>query len=127
MAAMAAVLAAGLGEVKAIGKGFDTGGYTGDGNPTDVAGVVHGGEFVFSAPAVKNIGRENLDALHRGGAMRPSWGGGGPGPARRSNPIQVHLHNYTDPVQQLKAAGRQRDGHQFLTDISTGAIKAYKK
>ena len=40
------------------------GGFTGWGAETEVAGVVHGQEFVFSAPAVRNIGLPVLEMLH---------------------------------------------------------------
>ena len=41
--------------------GFESGGYTGDGGSTDVAGVVHKGEYVLRKDAVSRIG---VDALH---------------------------------------------------------------
>jgi hypothetical protein len=44
--------------------GFDIGGYTGNIDPHKAAGVVHGQEFVFSAPAVRAIGLERLERLH---------------------------------------------------------------
>jgi hypothetical protein len=37
-------------------KLFDSGGYTGNGSPSSVAGLVHGGEYVVPASAVKNFG-----------------------------------------------------------------------
>jgi hypothetical protein len=43
---------------------FDIGGYTGNIDPHKAAGVVHGQEFVFSAPAVRAIGLERLERLH---------------------------------------------------------------
>lgn len=46
--------------------GFETGGWTGDGNIHDVAGVVHGKEFVFDAESTRRIGKENLEALRIG-------------------------------------------------------------
>lgn len=55
--------------------GFERGGYTGDGGVSQVAGVVHGQEFVFSAPAVRAIGAGNLDQLHR--AARNGYQDGG--------------------------------------------------
>jgi hypothetical protein len=126
--AMAAVLAAGLGEVKAIGKGFDTGGYTGDGSPTDVAGVVHNQEFVFSAPAVRNIGRENLDALHRGGALRPaSTGDSNTSSRRQSGSGGLAFFSYSDPVAQLQAAARHPAARKLLVDMQLGTIREYRK
>lgn len=54
--------------ISGIGKlfGFAEGGYTGPGARSKPAGVVHGGEFVFSKPAVDRIGVGRLSALHRG-------------------------------------------------------------
>ena len=69
VAAAAAAVGAGLANVAAIqstnpSSGYFTGGYTGDGSATSIAGNVHGREFVFSAPATANIGVGNLAALH---------------------------------------------------------------
>ncbi len=47
-------------------KGFKSGGYTGNGGISDVAGVVHGKEYVFDAEATRRIGVNNLDAMRRG-------------------------------------------------------------
>lgn len=46
--------------------GFDEGGYTGDGAKMDPAGVVHKGEYVLKAEAVRRIGIANLDAMNTG-------------------------------------------------------------
>jgi hypothetical protein len=60
-----AVLSIAHGQPAAGGsRGFSDGGYTGDMGAAEVAGVVHGREFVFSAPAVQAIGRDTLDTLH---------------------------------------------------------------
>lgn len=48
------------------GVQFKTGGYTGDAGVNDVAGVVHGQEFVMNAAATARIGRANLEAMQRG-------------------------------------------------------------
>ncbi|WP_436357288.1 hypothetical protein [Brevundimonas sp. CEF1] len=44
--------------------GFDKGGYTGDGGVKEPAGIVHKGEYVFSAEAVRRIGAARLEAMH---------------------------------------------------------------
>lgn len=46
---------------------YDQGDHTGHGDPKDVAGLVHKEEFVFSAPATKNIGVNYLRRLHEAG------------------------------------------------------------
>lgn len=59
--------------------GFQKGGYTGD-IPTDqIAGFVHGGEYVMDAASVKNIGIDNLDTLrnYSGSSNSISSKGGG--------------------------------------------------
>ncbi len=48
-----------------ISAGYARGGYTGDKGVAEVAGVVHGKEFVFSASATQLIGVEKLDRMHR--------------------------------------------------------------
>lgn len=47
-------------------QGFAAGGYTGDIPTNAVAGLVHGGEYVFDANATKQLGRKNLDSLRKG-------------------------------------------------------------
>jgi lambda family phage tail tape measure protein len=43
---------------------FASGGYTGNGAANQAAGIVHGGEFVFSKKATSRIGVNNLEAMH---------------------------------------------------------------
>lgn len=54
-------------------KGFKAGGYTGNMGASQVAGVVHGQEYVFDAQATKRIGVDNLNAMRRG--ENPKGGG----------------------------------------------------
>lgn len=70
-------------------KGFSSGGYTGNGGKNQIAGVVHGQEYVLNAQATKRIGVNNLNALNNGGGI-----GGN----------NVIIHNYTGEktdVQQM--------------------------
>jgi len=53
--------------------GFSEGGYTGNGGINQPAGMVHGKEFVFSAPATSNLGVQTLEAMHNA-ALGGSWG-----------------------------------------------------
>ena len=50
-------------------QGFSTGGYTGNMGVNDVAGVVHGKEYVLNAAATKRIGVDNLNAMNKGGSV----------------------------------------------------------
>lgn len=55
--------------------GFADGGWTGHGGRYEPAGIVHRGEFVMSAPAVRQIGVPALEALHEGAMKGYSSGG----------------------------------------------------
>lgn len=50
-------------------QGFSTGGYTGNMGVNDIAGVVHGKEYVLNAAATKRIGVDNLNAMNKGGSI----------------------------------------------------------
>lgn len=47
-------------------KGFKKGGYTGNVGVNDVAGAVHGQEYVFDAAATRRIGTSQLDRIRKG-------------------------------------------------------------
>ena len=55
----------GLGMTPGSGGLYASGGYTGPGGKYDPAGIVHRGEYVFSAASVGRIGLGNLDSMHR--------------------------------------------------------------
>lgn len=63
-----------MSSIKGIsGEGFKSGGYTGNMGASQVAGVVHGQEYVFDAQSTKRIGVDNLNAMRRGDS--PKGGG----------------------------------------------------
>lgn len=77
----AAVVATGMAQVASIraqGPGFQSGGYTGNGGVGEVAGVVHGREFVVNAGGTSQY-RPLLEHINNGGSIQsaPSMGGGG--------------------------------------------------
>lgn len=80
-------------------KGFKTGGYTGNGGVNDVAGVVHGKEYVLNAKATKRIGTGTLDKLNNGGDI-----GGG---------VNVIINNYSSE----KATAQQMPNGDVLVTI----------
>jgi lambda family phage tail tape measure protein len=72
IAAMADVEGTGQGIIATAAlAGFMSGGYSGDIPTNQIAGVVHGQEFIFDAAATSRIGPENLEAMRRG-EYRPS-------------------------------------------------------
>ena len=98
IATVAAQAASIVSNIKAVTMGFESGGYTGSGGRQDIAGVVHGQEFVIDADKTRQH-RPLLEAIHHGRAL-PSTGGGsssgsGNGPA-------VHIENL---VIQSEAKG----------------------
>jgi lambda family phage tail tape measure protein len=80
-----AAVAGAISSVKGA-VGYAAGGYTGEGSPWNVAGVVHRGEYVFSAPATARIGPSRLEAMHRGYASGGYVGGGG-----ENTEVRVHV------------------------------------
>jgi hypothetical protein len=82
VAAAAAAIAAGLANVQAIRstpQGFKSGGYTGNFGKDQVAGVVHGQEFVMNADATAR-NRPMLEMLNAGRSLSANdgtYGGGG--------------------------------------------------
>src|SRR5574344_1492195 len=70
MATVAAQTASIVANIKAVREGgFKDGGYTGNIGKSQVAGVVHGQEYVLNAEATKRVGRGTLDALNNGGTL----------------------------------------------------------
>ncbi len=51
-------------------SGFKSGGYTGNYGTSDVAGVVHGQEYVLNAEATKRVGINTLNAINNGGTIQ---------------------------------------------------------
>lgn len=82
--------------------GFKTGGYTGNAGKDEVTGVVHGGEYVFNADAVRRIGLSQLEAMQRGSVgTNPSSGnasvaafGGVSNPSGSMPTLNVSIENY---------------------------------
>ncbi|MEO4185249.1 hypothetical protein ABH305_05250 [Acinetobacter pittii] len=78
MASVAAATASIVANIKSVADvGFATGGYTGNMGRADIAGVVHGQEYVLNASATKRIGVDTLNALNSGGSLG-SVGGDSP-------------------------------------------------
>lgn len=107
-------IAAAIGAAAVIGivasGGFEAGGFTG-GQEGEAAGIVHGQEFVWSAPAVRAIGAGNLERAHQaalGSGGGVSAGGGASGAsgniilAMSPEDIARSQRRYTDArVQRL--------------------------
>jgi hypothetical protein len=119
IAAAAAVMAAAVG----LMGGFEEGGFT-DGRRGEIAGFVHGEEYVFSAPAVDRIGRENLEAMHRnatgGGSMTTPTDGGRPA---QNN---VSVHTWMDTRQMANALERDDAHEKYVVDVMRRNIHKFR-
>lgn len=104
LAAIAAVLAA--------TGAFKDGGYTGDGDPNAVAGIVHRGEYVVPADAVDRIGVGTLEAMTSGGPATSPMFTSGAAPA----PITLNMGVFDDP-RRLSDWARSNEGRTVLIDI----------
>lgn len=88
--------------------GFANGGYTGDGGKHEPAGIVHRGEYVMSAEAVRKLGAGNLEALHRGALKGYADGGlvgGGGSSLKRSPGAPAPVVQISAPVTVNGSAG----------------------
>lgn len=104
-------IAAIAGILASIG-GFKAGGYTGDGNPNDVAGIVHRGEFVVPADAVDRIGLSTLQSMTAAGASDP---GAFTSPAA-PGPITLNMGVFDNPGR-LADWAKSNEGRTVLVDI----------
>ena len=82
---------------------FQHGGYTGDGSPNKIAGLVHKGEYVISQDMLRKMkqGARAPDFPRVG----PIVAGGGGGGVTISGP--VHVHGVQNPAQLLNALERE--------------------
>lgn len=70
-AAAAALQVAQAASIKSVNmQGFKSGGYTGNYGTSEVAGVVHGKEYVLNAEATKRVGINTLNAINNGGTIQ---------------------------------------------------------
>jgi hypothetical protein len=119
----------------ALTKGFKTGGYTGDVGTNDVAGVVHGKEYVFDAASTARIGKSNLDAIRAGKMEAPSpagiYTGSGPGAAANDSKaaapggVIVNLHEDASRAGQVQTSTAP-DGRQQM-DAFVSNIRQHGK
>lgn len=68
--AQGAQIASIISSVASPTTGYKTGGYTGNYGTSEVAGVVHGQEYVLNAEATKRVGINTLNAINNGGTIQ---------------------------------------------------------
>ena len=119
--AAAVGLAAVIAAVAAFG-GFARGGYTGDMPANQVAGVVHGREYVFDAASVSRIGLENLEAMRagQGVAAAPS------GPSAGGGSTQVNVATF-DSRQDARRWAASQDAEAWFVDMAKRTSHRWSK
>lgn len=134
-AAAAAAIAAGMANVAQIRSqqtGFMQGGYTGSIARDEVAGVVHGQEFVMDAATTARIGVNNLEALRNGAAQvqRPdaapapaasAASGSGNGSDNVGNTTNLRIINTLDPDLVGEYLGTPEGEQVFVNAIRKNA------
>lgn len=120
--AVAASASAGL-------AGFQRGGYTGSMGVNEVAGVVHGREYVFDAASTARIGIDNLEAMRTGkalpsaGAIPSTSGSTQPAPS----PVVVNLFEDSSrggDVEQRQREDGSMEVNVFVADIMSNGPRA---
>lgn len=113
-----AAAAIGIAAVLAVGAlgGFRKGGYTGNGGLDDVAGVVHGKEFVFDAASTAAIGVDNLESMRSGRAIPSNvipFPTQAAAPASAGGPPIVNVYN-TDNTRAEVSATQDEQGRDVI-------------
>lgn len=107
--------------------GFATGGFTGAGGKYEPAGVVHRGEYVFSADATSRLGVGRLESLHRLG--RGYADGGYVGAAAYMAPWAAQQANVPMPAVTIGGPTITINGNADSAALGQmrAELEAYKK
>ncbi|TDT94551.1 lambda family phage tail tape measure protein [Azorhizobium sp. AG788] len=107
--------------------GFATGGFTGAGGKYEPAGVVHRGEYVFSADATSRLGVGRLESLHRLG--RGYADGGYVGAAAYMAPWAAQQANVPMPAVTIggPTITIQGNADSAALEQMRAELEAYKK
>jgi hypothetical protein len=132
IAAGAALMAAAEGMM----GGFAAGGYTGDGHPSQIAGVVHAGEYVIPA---NRVNASTMGVLHaiRSGALAESVAPQGAGaltpPSSRSSAApasaasdKTEIHMYFDKQKMVDAISGSDANHHYIVDVMAKNIHKFR-
>ncbi|WP_437705161.1 tape measure protein [Acinetobacter baumannii] len=113
MASVAAETASIVGNIQSVASvGFSSGGYTGNMGRGDVAGVVHGQEYVLNAAATKRVGVDTLNAINSGQPVGNSQ-------------VNIQIINRVQGVELIESKGA--DGSVTIEVVRAEAQKAVKQ
>lgn len=97
--------------------GFASGGYTGNMPVNQVAGLVHGQEFVFDAEAVKRVGRGQLEAIRNGSFRAPRISAGTLQAASGGGAVRIEVAS----TEMWQAAVHQISGNAAVSIVEKSA------
>lgn len=103
--------------------GFQQGGYTGNMGVSDVAGVVHGREYVFDAAATSRIGVPTLEDIRAG---RPVAGANSDSNVV-SGGITIHAPITVQAQPNMSLQDAQRQGDQIARSFRDGVIEILRR
>ncbi|WP_151724943.1 tape measure protein [Acinetobacter ursingii] len=95
-------------------QGFSSGGYTGNMGRGDVAGVVHGQEYVLNAAATKRVGVDTLNAINSGGSLERTVSSSG-------QPVTIQVY-VTD--SGVSTSGANTQDQKQLGQMIGNAVRA---
>lgn len=82
---------------------FRTGGYTGDGDPNQIAGQVHKSEFVMPADVVSQYGKEHFQSYMDGSIVANGSGGGGSSQSQGTqSPVYLNYTEFKKFVREIE-------------------------
>lgn len=134
MASIAAQTASIVSSISSVSaNGFQSGGYTGNGGVSSVAGVVHGQEYVFDAAATRKIGVTNLESIRKNGLdatlSKPGMGTGaknisGVGLQTQSNHISqtINMPANAGLSSEEMSAALNRSNRQLIKDLKSQTL-----
>lgn len=103
--------------IRSTGTGFMIGGYTGDGGRSQVAGVVHGQEYVLNASATRR-NRSILDAMNSGATI---------GGTTASQRVEVVVNNNGSSTVATTQERDTPDGKQIEITIEDVVVKSVRR
>ena len=115
---------AGMLQVIGKGHGYRDGGFTGYGNPADIAGYVHKGEYVIPAPAtaalMRDFGKSNMERIRHydGSSARSNFSAleqyAKTSPVNKQRSIHVENITADDPDAAMRALDKREQERMAL-------------
>ena len=93
---------------------------------SEPAGIVHRGEYVFSAPATRRIGVQNLESMHRGYASGGLVGGGMPAGGGGGHTTQIDHAVFMDANKMVEHLSKSDAHEKYIVDVMGKNIHKFR-